>query len=222
MNGGAQAEACSCGTFAIGRCVDCSRAVCGDCSLLRDGRRLCRECSAASDRRVEAQRAEQARIRAEEAAVAAQGRAAAAAAARSEHDERVRMREPAPGTPRAWEMQSRRTELERRLRKLEGAGPSEIKFSTVLIGWLLATGVAYFFITQAAGGPDNVPSSVFAVVYVLLACVAVGIWFYAGTSSERRAEKRAALKAELTELAYERGCGERSCRHCYAGTASHD
>jgi hypothetical protein len=34
-------ETCDCGTFAIGRCVECDRSVCGEHSELVGGRRLC-------------------------------------------------------------------------------------------------------------------------------------------------------------------------------------
>jgi len=39
--GGGAALVCSCGTFAIGLCADCGKAVCGDCSLLYQSQRLC-------------------------------------------------------------------------------------------------------------------------------------------------------------------------------------
>ena len=35
------ANPCSCGTFAIGRCAECGRLVCGDHSVLKGDRRLC-------------------------------------------------------------------------------------------------------------------------------------------------------------------------------------
>lgn len=53
---------CDCGTFAIGRCSDCDRNVCGSeaCSTMHEGKRRCQDCMAPR-RRVEAE----ARARAE-------------------------------------------------------------------------------------------------------------------------------------------------------------
>lgn len=40
------AQACACGTFAIGRCQRCDRAICGSHSSLQEGVRVCGTCSA--------------------------------------------------------------------------------------------------------------------------------------------------------------------------------
>jgi hypothetical protein len=60
---------CRCGTFAVGRCADCRRFVCGSCSGMLNGRRLCSEDLA---RRQAAIRAE--RAAAEDAALQAEAR----------------------------------------------------------------------------------------------------------------------------------------------------
>lgn len=41
------AQACSCGTFAVGLCQSCSVPVCGNCSLMAGGQRLCQPCAQA-------------------------------------------------------------------------------------------------------------------------------------------------------------------------------
>ena len=46
--------ACDCGTFAIGRCAECSRAICGTHSKVVDGRRLCEADVAAHDAHLQA------------------------------------------------------------------------------------------------------------------------------------------------------------------------
>lgn len=40
----APTEVCDCGTFSVGVCCACERAVCGDCSELRQGQRRCSDC----------------------------------------------------------------------------------------------------------------------------------------------------------------------------------
>jgi hypothetical protein len=52
-------EMCSCGTFAIGRCTSCGAAVCGDHSLLHEGKRICGRCRDARRRQQEGARAEE-------------------------------------------------------------------------------------------------------------------------------------------------------------------
>jgi hypothetical protein len=54
----AGAETCACGTFAIGRCLQCGRSVCGSHSALWASRRLCDEHHAAALAAFEAARAE--------------------------------------------------------------------------------------------------------------------------------------------------------------------
>lgn len=59
---------CSCGTFAIGVCVECDSPVCGDCSAIYKGRRLCRSClgvARQAERQVK-QDADRAKIRKDE------------------------------------------------------------------------------------------------------------------------------------------------------------
>ncbi len=43
------AETCSCGTYAIGRCAECRRSICGDHSGIVGGSRLCGFCTASRD-----------------------------------------------------------------------------------------------------------------------------------------------------------------------------
>ncbi len=43
------AETCACGTYAIGRCVGCQQAICGDHSGITRGARLCGSCRASRD-----------------------------------------------------------------------------------------------------------------------------------------------------------------------------
>ena len=81
--------ACDCGTFAIGRCVDCSRAVCGerDCSV-RIARRL--RCSECARRIEEADATERQRGAAQRrAAEAAEQQAALASAVAAWRDQRA-------------------------------------------------------------------------------------------------------------------------------------
>jgi hypothetical protein len=209
---------CSCGTFAIGRCLDCDRPVCGDCSSVYGGRRLCGNCLRVVQQREGAERsAEQARQATRNAEAAAR-RAAEAASAERAHAEKVRAREGGPGVPTPAALASRRRELERLVGRFRGAsGPSAGGFWGAAVGWFVGITVAYFVITSAARGQDGVPGAVFATTYVGIGVVALLIWLGPHALRSMRSARWPEWEKELAELKFQRGCGERSCRRCYAG-----
>jgi hypothetical protein len=86
---GADALMCSCGTFAIGRCCNCKRPVCGEHSRLEQEGRVCLDCLPILQQRREQQRvATEDREKARQSALPSMGAEQFAAFCRGVRDER--------------------------------------------------------------------------------------------------------------------------------------